>query len=319
MVIRQRRAGGRYWWPGPGGWQMQPAGGCRGRGAGRDNVLVKLVLHDGDVLAWMTAADAVRWAGEAVDAHHRSELVWEQSALARYPHPAPAESPCSSRWGWPEPKPSSSTGWPPPSTPSADSRSGRGPRGATWPKRQPRPACRAMAMPALAQTMPVVVWSWVTKVSIAGALGAAGTWCFPGGPAPWWPMAWRLQVSPAPPVARPSGPQYSDQPGQQCPPQFGRLISAGFSLGRLLAGHPRPAPGSTSAWQARLRGVCAHPMAACWRQRRSPPVRRVLRPDLGDYPDRAHAIPADGVVIDVPPLHLSRGGACGRSGGGSVR
>jgi len=38
-------------------------------------VLVKLVLHDGDVLAWMTAADAVRWAGEAVDAHHRGELV----------------------------------------------------------------------------------------------------------------------------------------------------------------------------------------------------------------------------------------------------
>src|SRR5260370_1445785 len=75
MVIRQRRAGGRYWWPGPGGWQMQPAGECRGRGAGRDDVLVKLVLHDGDVLAWMTAADAVRWAGEAVDAHHRGELV----------------------------------------------------------------------------------------------------------------------------------------------------------------------------------------------------------------------------------------------------
>ena len=46
-----------------------------GRRAGRDDVLVKLVLHDGDVLAWMTAADAVRWAGEAVDAHHRGELV----------------------------------------------------------------------------------------------------------------------------------------------------------------------------------------------------------------------------------------------------
>jgi ornithine cyclodeaminase/alanine dehydrogenase-like protein (mu-crystallin family) len=42
--------------------------------AGRDDVLVELILHDGDVLTWLTATDAVRWAGEAVDAHHRGEL-----------------------------------------------------------------------------------------------------------------------------------------------------------------------------------------------------------------------------------------------------
>jgi ornithine cyclodeaminase len=41
----------------------------------RQDVWVELVLHDGDVLTWLTAADAVRWAGEAVDAHHRGELV----------------------------------------------------------------------------------------------------------------------------------------------------------------------------------------------------------------------------------------------------
>jgi len=41
----------------------------------RQDVLVELVLHDRDVLTWLTAADAVRWAGEAVDAHHRGEPV----------------------------------------------------------------------------------------------------------------------------------------------------------------------------------------------------------------------------------------------------
>jgi ornithine cyclodeaminase/alanine dehydrogenase-like protein (mu-crystallin family) len=41
----------------------------------RQDVLVELVLRDRDVLTWLTAADAVRWAGEAVDAHHRGELV----------------------------------------------------------------------------------------------------------------------------------------------------------------------------------------------------------------------------------------------------
>jgi ornithine cyclodeaminase/alanine dehydrogenase-like protein (mu-crystallin family) len=41
----------------------------------RQDVGVELILRDRDVLTWLTAADAVRWAGEAVDAHHRGELV----------------------------------------------------------------------------------------------------------------------------------------------------------------------------------------------------------------------------------------------------
>jgi ornithine cyclodeaminase/alanine dehydrogenase-like protein (mu-crystallin family) len=41
----------------------------------RHDVLVELVLRDHDVVTWLTAADAVRWAGEAVDAHHRGELM----------------------------------------------------------------------------------------------------------------------------------------------------------------------------------------------------------------------------------------------------
>jgi ornithine cyclodeaminase len=41
----------------------------------RQDVLVEVILHDHDLLAWLTAADAVRWAGEAVDAHHRGDLV----------------------------------------------------------------------------------------------------------------------------------------------------------------------------------------------------------------------------------------------------
>jgi ornithine cyclodeaminase/alanine dehydrogenase-like protein (mu-crystallin family) len=41
----------------------------------RQDVLVELILRDRDVLTWLTAAEAVRWAGEAVDAHHRGELV----------------------------------------------------------------------------------------------------------------------------------------------------------------------------------------------------------------------------------------------------
>ena len=36
---------------------------------------MELVLRDRDVLSWLTAADAVRWAGEAVDACHRGELA----------------------------------------------------------------------------------------------------------------------------------------------------------------------------------------------------------------------------------------------------
>jgi ornithine cyclodeaminase/alanine dehydrogenase-like protein (mu-crystallin family) len=64
------------------GWRCQPAGSrlqswadVAGRGPVRQDVLVELVLHDPDVLAWLSAADAVRWAGEAVDAHHRGELA----------------------------------------------------------------------------------------------------------------------------------------------------------------------------------------------------------------------------------------------------
>jgi ornithine cyclodeaminase/alanine dehydrogenase-like protein (mu-crystallin family) len=41
----------------------------------RDDVIVEVILHDRDVLTRLTAADAVRWAGEAVDAHHRGELA----------------------------------------------------------------------------------------------------------------------------------------------------------------------------------------------------------------------------------------------------
>jgi ornithine cyclodeaminase/alanine dehydrogenase-like protein (mu-crystallin family) len=33
------------------------------------------VLSDEDVRSWLRAADAVRWMGEAIDAHHRGELV----------------------------------------------------------------------------------------------------------------------------------------------------------------------------------------------------------------------------------------------------
>ena len=41
----------------------------------RQDVWVEVVLRDRDLLTWLTAADAVRWAGEAVDAHYRGELV----------------------------------------------------------------------------------------------------------------------------------------------------------------------------------------------------------------------------------------------------
>ncbi|MHB8429714.1 MAG: ornithine cyclodeaminase family protein [Acidimicrobiales bacterium] len=36
---------------------------------------METVLHDGDILHRLNAADAVRWMGEAIDAHHRGELV----------------------------------------------------------------------------------------------------------------------------------------------------------------------------------------------------------------------------------------------------
>jgi ornithine cyclodeaminase len=41
----------------------------------RQDVVVELVLRDGDVLDGLTGADAVRWTAEAVDAHHRGQLV----------------------------------------------------------------------------------------------------------------------------------------------------------------------------------------------------------------------------------------------------
>lgn len=36
---------------------------------------MELVLHDGEILDRLSAVDAVRWMGEAIDAHHRGELV----------------------------------------------------------------------------------------------------------------------------------------------------------------------------------------------------------------------------------------------------
>jgi ornithine cyclodeaminase/alanine dehydrogenase-like protein (mu-crystallin family) len=38
-------------------------------------VVVEVILHDDDLLDRLGAGDAVRWSGEAVDAHHRGELV----------------------------------------------------------------------------------------------------------------------------------------------------------------------------------------------------------------------------------------------------
>ncbi len=38
-------------------------------------MVVETILHDEDVVARLSAADAVAWMGEAVDAHHRGELV----------------------------------------------------------------------------------------------------------------------------------------------------------------------------------------------------------------------------------------------------
>jgi ornithine cyclodeaminase/alanine dehydrogenase-like protein (mu-crystallin family) len=39
------------------------------------NMPVAMVLYDGDILSRLSARDAVRWMGEAVDAHHRGDLV----------------------------------------------------------------------------------------------------------------------------------------------------------------------------------------------------------------------------------------------------
>jgi ornithine cyclodeaminase/alanine dehydrogenase-like protein (mu-crystallin family) len=45
---------------------------------------VEVILHDGDILDRLSAADAVRWMGQAVDAHHRGELVAPPRAHADF-------------------------------------------------------------------------------------------------------------------------------------------------------------------------------------------------------------------------------------------
>lgn len=48
------------------------------------DVPVEAILHDEDVLERLSAADAVRWMAEAVDAHHRGELVAPPRAHADF-------------------------------------------------------------------------------------------------------------------------------------------------------------------------------------------------------------------------------------------
>jgi len=48
------------------------------------DVRVEAILHDEDVLEQLSAADAVRWMAEAVDAHHRGELVAPPRAHADF-------------------------------------------------------------------------------------------------------------------------------------------------------------------------------------------------------------------------------------------
>ena len=43
--------------------------------AGGDDMPVALVLDDEDIRSQLCARDAVRWMGEAIDAHHRGDLV----------------------------------------------------------------------------------------------------------------------------------------------------------------------------------------------------------------------------------------------------
>lgn len=45
---------------------------------------MEVSLHDDELLERLSAADAVRWAGEAVDAHHRRELVAPARAHADF-------------------------------------------------------------------------------------------------------------------------------------------------------------------------------------------------------------------------------------------
>ncbi len=48
------------------------------------DVVVEVVLHDDDLLDRLTPADAVRWMGEAIDAHYRGELVAPPRAHADF-------------------------------------------------------------------------------------------------------------------------------------------------------------------------------------------------------------------------------------------
>lgn len=45
---------------------------------------MEMVLHDDDILSRLSAADAVSWMGDAVDAHHRGELVAPPRAQADF-------------------------------------------------------------------------------------------------------------------------------------------------------------------------------------------------------------------------------------------
>lgn len=47
-------------------------------------MVVEVILHDDDFLDRLEAGDAVRWSGEAVDAHHRGELVAPPRAHADF-------------------------------------------------------------------------------------------------------------------------------------------------------------------------------------------------------------------------------------------
>lgn len=54
-----------------------------GSGVSHD-VVVETILHDEDVLDRLSAGDAVHWMGEAIDAHHRGELVAPPRAYADF-------------------------------------------------------------------------------------------------------------------------------------------------------------------------------------------------------------------------------------------
>lgn len=48
------------------------------------HVVVETILHDKDVLDRLSAGEAVHWMGEAIDAHHRGELVAPPRAYADF-------------------------------------------------------------------------------------------------------------------------------------------------------------------------------------------------------------------------------------------